>query len=80
MPVLNTAWRINVTSTGNLDCDAFANSVVNTTNYLNGNDSTSLADAGVFCNSKKGSVTTYKAQPTSKSGGSRLGARVDLML
>ncbi|KAF8852578.1 hypothetical protein BDZ45DRAFT_678267 [Acephala macrosclerotiorum] len=79
MPVLNTTWYINVTSTGNLDCNAFVKSVLNATNYLNSNDSASLADAGVICNSKRGSVTTYKTHPTQKSGGRRLKPRVDLV-
>ncbi|CZR58716.1 uncharacterized protein PAC_08608 [Phialocephala subalpina] len=80
MPVLKTTGLINVTSTENLDCDAFAASVVNATNYLFGNDSTAIANSGVICNSKKGSVTSYKALPTRKSGGRRLEMWLDAIL
>jgi hypothetical protein len=49
-----TGYSINVNSTGNLDCNAFAASVVNSTDY-NG--------LGVTCNSKKESVTLKQVKP-----------------
>ncbi|KFZ09691.1 hypothetical protein V501_05509 [Pseudogymnoascus sp. VKM F-4519 (FW-2642)] len=49
-----TGYSISVNSTGNLDCNAFAASVVNATNY---------DGLGVTCNSKKGSVTLKQVKP-----------------
>lgn len=57
-PTLNyTGHSINVTSTGNLDCDAFAASVVNKTNSV---DDT---EPFVTCTSKKGSVILHHVLP-----------------
>ncbi|KFY95237.1 hypothetical protein V500_02873 [Pseudogymnoascus sp. VKM F-4518 (FW-2643)] len=57
-PTLNhTQDSINVTSTGNLDCDAFAASVVNTTN------STGSSKYFVTCTSKMGSVILHHVLP-----------------
>jgi hypothetical protein len=49
-----TAYSISVNSTGNLDCNAFAASVVNSTDYNS---------LGVTCNSKKGNVTLKQVKP-----------------
>lgn len=52
-PAHNTTdYPIVVNSTGNIDCNAFAASVVNSTNYN-----------GVNCTSKKGSVTLNQERP-----------------
>lgn len=57
-PTLNyTQDSINVTSTGNLDCDAFAASVVNTTNTAG------YTKHFVTCTSKKGSVILHRVLP-----------------
>ncbi|CZR64527.1 uncharacterized protein PAC_14425 [Phialocephala subalpina] len=75
LPLLQNATGINVMSTGNLDCTVWAAEVVSKTLPLrpyptNTNDS-------VICNSRKGSVTTYRAAPT--SGSRRLVAKMDVM-
>ncbi|OBT77023.1 hypothetical protein VF21_02881 [Pseudogymnoascus sp. 05NY08] len=49
-----SGYLISVNSTGNLDCNAFAANVVNSTHY----DS-----LGVTCNSKKGNVTLKQVKP-----------------
>jgi hypothetical protein len=69
LPVLNsTEGPINVTSSGNLDCVAFAVSVVNATSTLWTHGIS--PNGSVICNSKKASVTTSRAsQPTSGSSG-----------
>ena len=54
-----TAYSISVNSTGNLDCNAFAASVVN---------STDLNSLGVTCNSKKGNVTLKQVKPPEDTG------------
>lgn len=52
-PSLNTTDSpIMVNSSGNIDCDAFAAKVVNSTNYK-----------GVSCTSKKGTVTLNPERP-----------------
>lgn len=55
----NSSESIPVNSTGNLDCNAFAASVVNSTSY----DS-----VGVFCYSKKGDVTLQRVNPAEANG------------
>ncbi|KFY89490.1 hypothetical protein V500_05649 [Pseudogymnoascus sp. VKM F-4518 (FW-2643)] len=63
-PTLNhTGDGINVTSTGNLDCDAFAAGVVNTTN------STGYSRYFVTCTSKKGSVSLHNVLPEPEVNG-----------
>ncbi|OBT76817.1 hypothetical protein VF21_04489 [Pseudogymnoascus sp. 05NY08] len=47
-------YSISINSTGNLDCNAFAASVVNSTSYERN---------GVSCTSKKGSVTLNQPKP-----------------
>ncbi|KAL5347891.1 hypothetical protein ACLOAV_007302 [Pseudogymnoascus australis] len=51
-----TSTTIFVNSTGNLDCDAFAKSVVNTTSYY-------LEETGVSCTSKMGTVNLTHVEP-----------------
>ncbi|OBT90410.1 hypothetical protein VE02_00781 [Pseudogymnoascus sp. 03VT05] len=54
-PALNkTGHSIMVNSTGNLDCDALAKSLVNTTNY---------EESGVSCASRRGNVTLTHVEP-----------------
>lgn len=70
LPALNETEQVNITSTGDLDCVALAAKVVNATPIVlpsrwSTNDS-------VICNSKKASVTTYRAwHPSPTSGSSR---------
>ncbi|KFX96312.1 hypothetical protein V490_03390 [Pseudogymnoascus sp. VKM F-3557] len=77
-PSLNSTTRINVTSTGDLDCLAFAKSVVYATEWpVRFGDREGHNDS-VICNSKKASVTMYpvppEATPTNtESSGSRVG-------
>ncbi|KUJ12979.1 uncharacterized protein LY89DRAFT_737880 [Mollisia scopiformis] len=63
LPVLSSAFEVNITSTGKLDCVSLAKSVVDTLVPVG-----KSANNTVICNSPQGSVTTYKAaKPTSGS-------------
>lgn len=79
LPVLTSLLSINITSTGNLDCEALAKKVVNATPASN-----YITDS-VICNSNLASVTTHRAVPTATatapahSGGS-LGVQRGSML
>jgi hypothetical protein len=77
--VLNTTRTINVTSTGDLDCKAFAESVVNAT-QIYFPVSSSLNDS-VICNSRRAQVTLYNPYPTTASEASgKLRIRGELLL
>ncbi|KAF8856211.1 hypothetical protein BDZ45DRAFT_479675 [Acephala macrosclerotiorum] len=75
IPVLNWTVGVNVTSTGNLDCVAFAASVVNATSLLFTN-----ANGSVVCNSKKASVTTFRASHPTSGSSRKLYASWDLIM
>lgn len=62
MPVLNEAYRIEVYSTGNLNCHAFLAKVANATLPTIGD---SLASDRIVCNSNRGNLTTVLPIPTS---------------
>ncbi|KFY11728.1 hypothetical protein V492_04295 [Pseudogymnoascus sp. VKM F-4246] len=77
-PALNYSHQINVTTTGDLDCVAFAKSVVNTTDWPIGTagwpaseEDLANMNSSVVCNSKKASVTMYPAPAPQESTGSR---------
>lgn len=66
--------NINITSTGNLDCEVLAPKVVNATSLFYRIPEIGGAGNNSFvCNSKKGNVTTFHAAPTSSSGGEIMG-------
>ncbi|OBT43415.1 hypothetical protein VE00_05744 [Pseudogymnoascus sp. WSF 3629] len=65
-PVLNFSRVINITSTGNLDCVAFAATVVNTTTWPTGFKDT---PESLSCTSNKNSINTHPVQDTSDSSG-----------
>ncbi|KFY34547.1 hypothetical protein V494_06681 [Pseudogymnoascus sp. VKM F-4513 (FW-928)] len=75
-PVLNSSHHINVTTTGDLDCAAFAKRVVNTTVWPLTDGDYDHKNSSVVCNSNKASVTIYPVpEPTpDESGGSRSGS------
>ncbi|OBT73201.1 hypothetical protein VF21_08720 [Pseudogymnoascus sp. 05NY08] len=77
-PVLNFSRIINITSTGNLDCVAFAATVVNTTTWPTGFEDTSES---LSCTSNKNSVNTHPVQAEDTSGSSGVSwFRGDLLL
>lgn len=67
----NKTTSINVTTTGNLDCVAFANQIVNSTHYVHNGSSYADEMDAVVCNSKTASVTTRRLYPTKESRGGK---------
>ncbi|RDW57205.1 hypothetical protein BP5796_12655 [Coleophoma crateriformis] len=70
LPALNHTLTVEVFSTGELDCNAFAASVVNATPAYNVAFDLG-SNTSVICNSKKGNVTAFKPDSVSSSRSSK---------
>ncbi|RDW63498.1 hypothetical protein BP6252_11043 [Coleophoma cylindrospora] len=71
LPALNSTSAVQIFSTGKLDCNAFAASVVNATPAYNAEDGIG-SNTSVICNSKKGNVTTFRPSIVASSRGSKM--------